>query len=390
MSDATAMIPVGERLRMLNETGPDTAMGKLLRRFWQPVGLANSVEAGKARAVRILSEDLTLYRGASGKPYLVGGRCPHRLTRLHTGWVQGEEVRCIYHGWKFNGAGRCVEAPAEGPETAAKIGIVSYPVHEYAGLFFAWLGGGDAPEFDLPRKPALEREGGLVIAREQPWPCNWFHQVENSLDAVHVSFVHHAGKAGPFGQAITGAIPQLSYEETDSGIRQTAVRSQSNVRVSDWTFPNNNHILIPALPGDPWVDVVVYMSPIDDHNTNRFLIYSMAADDTGAHDRFREHYRKYGDYNPVDHHDELFNQGIYPEEPILQLTGAQDYVATLGQGVFADRDNERLGKSDAGVVFLRRLFWREMDLIRHGLPTKQWRRLDHAVELPRPKNVAAE
>ena len=73
MNDGVATLPAGERLRMLNQTGPDTAMGKLLRRFWQPIALANSVETGKARAVRILSEDLTLYRGASGKPYLVGG-----------------------------------------------------------------------------------------------------------------------------------------------------------------------------------------------------------------------------------------------------------------------------------------------------------------------------
>ncbi len=390
MNDPSSPMAHSRRLRMLNETGPDTDMGKLLRRFWQPIALANSVEPGKSRAVRILSEDLTLYRGASGKPYLVGGRCPHRLTRLHTGWVQGEEVRCVYHGWKFAASGQCTEAPAEGAGTACKIRIASYPVREYAGLFFAWLGGGEAPEFDLPRKPVLEREGGLVIAREQPWPCNWFHQVENSLDAVHVSFVHHAGKAGPFGQAITGAIPRLAYEETDSGIRQTATRSETNVRVSDWTFPNNNHIIIPALPGDPWVDVVVYMSPIDDGNTNRFLIYSMPAGNPEAHARFREHYRMYGGYNPVDHHDDLFNKGVYPEEPILQLTGAQDYVATLGQGVFADRDGERLGKSDAGVVFLRRLFWREMDLVREGKPTKQWRRLDHSVELPKPKSVAAE
>ena len=388
MTEFLAALPLSERYRMLTQTGPGADMGKLLRRFWQPFALAASVERGKSRAVRLLSEDLTLYRGASGRPYLVAGRCAHRGTRLHTGWVQGEDVRCIYHGWKFAGNGQCTEAPAEGAGTAEKIRVTSYPVHEYAGLLFAWLGEGAADAFDLPRKPLLEREGGMIIAREQPWPCNWFHQVENSLDAVHVSFVHHAGKAGPFGQAITGAIPQLSYEETASGIRQTATRSATNVRISDWTFPNNNHIIVPALPGDPWVDVVVYMSPIDDENTNRFLLYSMAGGHREAHERFRAHYAKYGDYNPVDHHDELFNNGIYPEEPILQLTGAQDYVATLGQGVFGDRDNERLGKSDAGVVFLRRLFWREMDLIREGRPAKQWRQLDHSVELPTPKSAA--
>ncbi len=94
-----------ETLRKLTETSPGTDMGRLLRRFWHPVSTSANVPAGKARAIRILSEDLTLYRGTSGKPYLVAGFCPHRLTRLHTGWVEGEQVRCIYHGWKFDGTG---------------------------------------------------------------------------------------------------------------------------------------------------------------------------------------------------------------------------------------------------------------------------------------------
>ena len=124
-----------------------------------------------------------LYRGDSGRAFLVGARCAHRRTVLHTGWVQGEEVRCIYHGWKFSGAGQCTEAPAEGAETAAKIRIKAYPVREYCGLVFAYLGAGAAPEFDLPRKPDFEKPGLLVIAREQIWPTNFFQMIENSLDA---------------------------------------------------------------------------------------------------------------------------------------------------------------------------------------------------------------
>ena len=83
------------------------------------------------------------------------------------------------------------------------------------------------------------------------------------MDAVHVSFVHHAGKVGPFGETVTSAIPQLEYQETDAGIRQIATRAKDNVRISDWTFPNYNHIVIPAIKGDPWIDTCVWRVPIE-------------------------------------------------------------------------------------------------------------------------------
>ena len=152
--------------------------------------------------------------------------------------------------------------------------IPAYPVKEYMGLVFAYMGEGEAPEFDLPRKLLLERDGTLVANGRERWDNNWFQQVENSLDAVHVSFVHMALTVGPFGKAVTDAIPDLSYEETTAGIRQTAQRSATNVRVSDWTFPNNNHVTVPGLtPDDPWIDVFVWMIPNDEKNTTRFMIY---------------------------------------------------------------------------------------------------------------------
>lgn len=385
MSDTAVGMSNPRRLEQLNGTEQGSPMGELLRRFWHPVALADSVKPGNARPLRILSEDLTLYRGESGTPHLVAGHCPHRRTLLHTGWVQGEELRCIYHGWKFNSAGKCTEAPAEGEAVTSKVRIPAYPIREYCGLLFAYMGPGAPPEFNLPRKAVFEREGGMAIPRVQDWPCHWFAHVENSLDAVHVSFVHQAGKVGEFGKAITSAIPKLEYFETDAGIRQIATRSPTNVRISDWTFPNNNHILVPGLPGDPWIDIGIWMTPIDNERTARFLIYSLP-DGAEAHERFRAYFQKFASYNPAEHHDDLLLRKIYPEEPILQLTGAQDYVATMGQGVRPDRSLERLGKSDAGIVFLRRLFLREMAALANNEP-KKWKRLDHGIELPKPQNL---
>ena len=103
----------GNTVEWLHQTAPGTLMGRLLRSFWQPVATSASIEPGKARGIRILSEDLTLYRGESGTPHLVGSRCAHRGTVLHTGWVEGENIRCMYHGWRFPPAGLCDEIPAE-------------------------------------------------------------------------------------------------------------------------------------------------------------------------------------------------------------------------------------------------------------------------------------
>ena len=187
-----------DRFHELMECDRGTPMGRLLRSFWQPVSPAVAVAAGEAKKIRIMAQDFTLYRGESGRAYLVDARCAHRLTMLHTGWVQGEEIRCLYHGWKYNGSGQCTETPAESPVFARRVRIGGYPVVEYGELIFAYLGEGDAPEFDLPRKEVLETGMAVISARTEVWPCNWFQLVENSLDAVHVSFVHHAGKVGPW------------------------------------------------------------------------------------------------------------------------------------------------------------------------------------------------
>lgn len=371
-----------DRFRELVECDAGTPMGRLLRSFWQPVAPSASVAKGQAKPLRIMGEELTLYRGESGRPYLVAGRCAHRLTQLDTGWVQGEEIRCIYHGWKFNGSGQCTEAPAESNEFASRVRISGYPLREYANLIFAYMGEGEPPEFDLPRKDVLELDTAVIVARTETWPCNWLQLVENSLDAVHVSFVHHAGKVGPFGEAVSAAIPQLEYLETDAGIRQIATRGKGNVRVSDWTFPNYNHIVIPSAGGGPWIDTCVWRVPIDLMTTLRIGVYAINTTDEVTRRNFVAYMDEFGGYDPSDHHDDLFHHRAFPEDKLIQLTSAQDYVAAIGQGALPDRGRERLGKSDAGIVMLRRLFWRELEALRTGGQPKAWRRLREQDDLP--------
>lgn len=377
------------RLQELETCGKDTTMGRLLRRFWQPIASSTSIGVGQAKPIRIMGEDLTIYRGESGAVFLVHGRCAHRLTLLHTGWVQGDEIRCIYHGWKYNGTGRCTEAPAESEAFAQRVTIPAYTTREYAGLVFAYMGEGAAPDFELPRKMELEADSVVIVPRTEVWPCNWFQLVENSLDAVHVSFVHHAGKVGPFGEAVSTAIPSLEYFETDAGIRQVATRGKNNVRVSDWTFPNYNHIVIPGLDNGTWIDTCVWRVPIDDDHTLRIGVYALNSDREPERQKFLAYMNQYGAYNPADHHDELFTAKAFPEDRLIQLTSAQDYVAALGQGARPERDKERLGRSDAGIVQLRRIFWRELDALRSGGQPKVWRPLNSGERLPIQRSSAA-
>lgn len=385
MTTAPAAPSRSEQLKMLTQTTPDTEMGRLLRKFWHPIAVAKDLAPGQAVPVKVLGTELTLYRGQGGEAHLVAGRCRHRQTLLHTGWVEGDTIRCMYHGWRFGADGACVERPAEKeakPPAACK--IPGYPVHEYGGLVFAWLGEGPAPAFDLPRKDALEAEGVVIVATRETWRINWFQQIENSLDATHVSFVHQALRVASFGEMVTNAIPDLSYAETEAGIEQTARRGEGNIRKSNWTFPNNNHVVVPGLgKDDPWIDFVIWMVPADDEHSTRFTLYAFKPRTEEQKQRFLGQFEKYGQYNADEHFEELFLHRKGPEEgDVIGLISAQDYIAQRGQGVIADRELELLGKSDLGVVTLRRLFWRELEAQRNGRPTKQWRKRELAQGLP--------
>ena len=169
-------------------TGPCTLAGAYLRSFWQPIQLAQQLLPGRAVPVRVMSENFTLYRGETGEPHLLAFRCAHRGTQLSTGWVEGDDLRCFYHGWKYNGAGQCIEQPAEPQPFCDRIKIKSYPVREYLGLIFAYLGEGEPPA--LPRYPLLEQEG-VLDNRVQMLACNYFNRLDNSMDPVHVALVHY-------------------------------------------------------------------------------------------------------------------------------------------------------------------------------------------------------
>src|SRR5581483_10497968 len=172
-------------------TGPGTLAGRYLRMFWQPVARGEDLARGRALPLRVMSEEFTLYRGEGGTPHLLAFRCAHRGTQLSTGWVEGDNLRCFYHGWTYGPDGQCIEQPAEPEPFCGRIRIRSYAVREYLGLIFAYLGEGEPPEMERYRP--FEPEAGVCDA-EVPtiWPCNYFNRMDN--DPVHIPFVHRGSE----------------------------------------------------------------------------------------------------------------------------------------------------------------------------------------------------
>src|SRR5687767_850179 len=119
-------------------TGPTKLAGRYMRRFWQPIFHSSELPAGRAKPVKVMNVDYTLYRGEDGKPYLTQQRCPHRGLQLSTGSVEGSSIRCFYHGWMFDKTGACVQQPAESPAFCDRIRIKKYPCQDYLGFVFAY------------------------------------------------------------------------------------------------------------------------------------------------------------------------------------------------------------------------------------------------------------
>ncbi len=379
---------VREDRRELSEAAPGTLMGAVLRRVWQPIALSKDVAAGRAITVRALGEDFTLYRGRSGTPYLVAQRCAHRSSLLQTGWVEGEHIRCRYHGWKYDGGGQCVEMPAEDATFPAKVRIGHHPVADYAGVVFAYLGADEPPPMWCLDE--LNRGYGVQWASKMVWPCNWFQLIENFVDPVHVSFVHQDSS---FGESLSYVVPKLDYEETPWGIRLTATRSADNVRTNEFFFPNCGHVMVPVhVPGaevQPWADVFNWFVPLDDGHVAYYSVRSAPFDEPVAA-RFRTWLDSGEAYDFTAHEEELF-RGEFPTDAVgstgSTVVNAQDYVALVGQGAVVDRTQERLGKSDEIVIYLRKLFFAEFAALRNGTPGKAWQMRRGFARLPVPPNV---
>ena len=209
----------------LARTGPDTPGGQFMRRFWMPVHRAEDLPKGQAKPIRVMSEDFALYRGESGLAQVIDYRCPHRGAQMHLGWVEGDDIRCVYHGWKFDCAGQCIEQPAEEAGFARKVRIESYPTREYIGLIFAYFGDGEPPAF-----PPYPEAAGRRADRE-PGAADGAVQLPAMLREQHG---RGACRLRPRASAarMSGIydLPEIAAEETDWGMMRYGRARQSEVR----------------------------------------------------------------------------------------------------------------------------------------------------------------
>ena len=219
--------------------GPGTPGGEYLRRFWHPV--ARTAQVGELPlALRRFGEDLVLFRDRGGRFGLVHRHCPHRNASLEFGIVQPRGIRCCYHGWHFDVDGALLDAPAE-PESVRldqRVRLGAYPVREYRGLVFAYLGPPEEqPPF--PRFDTCEIEGGELLPYEVPMDCNWLQIAENSMDPMHVVFLHTRVNRVQFSEKL-GILPVLRWFERPIGFFYTKGR-----RMGDFVWIATNDVVLP-------------------------------------------------------------------------------------------------------------------------------------------------
>jgi 5,5'-dehydrodivanillate O-demethylase oxygenase subunit len=374
-----------ELLHEFSRTGPDTLGGRYMRRFWHPVHDSDQLAPGQAKPIRIMSEDFTLYRGKTGVAHLVANRCAHRSTQLSTGWVEDDSIRCLYHGWKFDGTGRCIERPGGtlGAPGEERGNIKAYPTREHLGLVFAYLGEGDPPAF--PPYPAFEDEG-LIETRSTVYPCNFFQTHENNFDPCHILWSHSHGVTHADYLSVDMSRQEPSIE-TDYGILNNWVFGNDGMRMSVLAFmPNAVRLVIPTYNGflkagicPQYRDSYLIHVPIDDEQ-HIFFRTQMIRVTGAATDRYRTESRRMRDvwasqWRPEQYYTDEILAGRMTLMDIVShpyLATIQDQVAQSGQGRSVDRSQEHLTQTDRCMVFYRRIVRRELAALADGLPLKQW------------------
>lgn len=337
----------------LTEVGPGTPCGEYLRRYWMPIAMTNQVKDLPYR-IRILGEDLVLFREKKeGKLGLVHLHCAHRNMSLEFGIIEEGGIRCSYHGWKYNLDGSILETPCEPPASKIKDNVClgAYPVIEYKGLAFAYMG----PKIPIPPFPVMDtfvEEGDEMIPYLIQSPCNWLQVMENAWDPFHTVYLHTRAVRSQFIDAFS-ELPSILYFERPYGHFYTNTRRVGDIiwlRVHDKMLPsftqNGGHF--------PTPDVSLYFSrcglsrwvtPVDDTNT---LVIAW------------RHFREGDDPNGLTNKAEVgfgktdfYGQGGDRSYEQRQRDPG-DYDAWVSQGPKNVHSRENMGFTDRGVAKVRR------------------------------------
>lgn len=327
--------------------GPGTPTGELLRRYWLPIAPRAEIDEKKRKQIRLLGEDLVAFKDGAGRYGLVAEACSHRGASLFYGKVEADGIRCPYHGWKYDIGGRCLEQPAEPPETAEKnlIRHPAYPVEELGGVLFGYLGSAPAPL--LPRYDILVREDWVRRIEIHPaLDCNWLQPMENAVDPAHLYWLH----------GFTGGAPASRDERNEFELFEYGIYKyhygRDRIEVHPLVFPN-----ILRGPGN----VAHFRIPMDDTHTGiLYVIYSPVPE--GKDGGRREVPYKY--IGPIK--EPYDDNGFMRYRHHMKSFASQDGMAWETQGPVADRTKERLASSDRGVVMFRQMLRLQLEAVKRG------------------------
>jgi phenylpropionate dioxygenase-like ring-hydroxylating dioxygenase large terminal subunit len=380
-----------EMNEMLTRVGPGTRMGELFRKYWLPAVLSEEVpEAdGAPVRVRLLGEDLVAFRDSAGVVGLVDAYCPHRRAPMFFGRNEECGLRCVYHGWKFDVGGNCVDLPSEPPDSIfrSKINIKAYPTWEGGGIVWAFMGNrADLPPFpgyEWVRAPETHRRVSKTLEN-----ANFLQALEGGIDTAHSSFVHNNDLGNSSRLKSQNTHPQLEVETTGYGFRYAGIRTldanRTYVRAYQYLMPAmqmraafldgaGDPRPIPTLRGHIWV-------PIDDEWTMVYNWVCSAAPDSPLTDEWwRKHEKAAGrgadDFVPGSYrlvrnlsNDFLVDRDVQRERTYTGITGlnTQDFAVQEGMGPICDRSQEHLGTSDRAIIAARRMLREAVDDVAEG------------------------
>lgn len=346
----------------LAEVGAGTPMGELMRRYWHPIGLSSDA-TDTPRKLRVLGEDLILFRDGQGRPGLLYPHCAHRGASLYYGKVDAQGIRCCYHGWLFDVKGHCLEQPCEpeGGRARDRRRQPWYPVQEQYGLIWAYMGPpGKKPV--LPRYECLEvlDDGEFLEADDssiggggpQIIPCNWLQHYENLVDPFHVVILH-SGFSGTQFVTEMAAMPDVHWEAQPLGVRTVSMRTLPDGRrlrrISEAGLPTLRVIPSPRLAHFGRVESLGWVLPIDDHSFRIYVVGRVREAGELRRMRTRMNGKLWEEMSEEEHR-------LYPN----------DVEAMVGQGVIAKHSEEHLVTSDKGIVMLRRLLQAQLQALAEG------------------------
>jgi len=356
----------------LVHVGPGKPLGELLRRYWHPVVQSSELPDGHPLRVRVLDEDLVLFRDHGGNLGLLHLHCPHRQTSLEFGRVSERGLRCCYHGWLFDVDGTVLEAPPEPENDRIKKTVRqgAYPVREYKGLIFAYMG----PPTEMPDFPlfdTFEQEGHEMVPYSYDYPCHWLQTAENVIDPFHTVFLHTRISGSQFSESF-GEMPLVEWRPMPSGagiylVNVRRVKEHLWIRTQESFRPNFSQT------GDIWqeaneqqvfcrVGLSKWIVPIDDTNCRviGWRYFAQTLDRKGRGDRGRV------GRNAIDFIGQLDDRSY--EEKQIEPGDFEAIVSQGGRTGVAEHGRDHLASTDVGVAMVRKYLREAVATVSEGRP----------------------